>query len=121
MSTIVSRQITEEIKEIINKKDLSLLQIYWMDLQNTEFPCIIDWTTLFQKLYLHACNKGCVDITIWFEKVLFEQLDPIQKIGLRQNWFERKLATNKQTKKSPTSLTNKQISHLKNKTLNPKP
>jgi len=84
MSTIVSRQITEEIKEIINKKDLSLLQIYWMDLQNTEFPCIIDWTTLFQKLYLHACNKGCVDITIWFEKVLFEQLDPIQKIGLRQ-------------------------------------
>ena len=84
MSTQVSRQITEEAKEIISKKDLSALQIYWMDLQNTEFPCTVDWITLFQKLYLYACNKGATDITTWFEKVLFEQLDPIQQIALRQ-------------------------------------
>jgi len=84
MSTHVSRQITEEAKEIIRKKDLSELQIYWMDLQNTEFPCTVDWTTLFQTLYLYACNKGALDIAGWFQNVLFVQLDPIQQIALRQ-------------------------------------
>ena len=84
MSTIVSRQITEEIKEIINKKDFKELQNYWMELQNTEFPCVIDWTTLFQKVYLHACLKGSTDIATWLEKEIFQQLDPIQQIALRQ-------------------------------------
>lgn len=82
--TAVDRELLTTAKEFINKKDLSSLQLYWMELQDTEFPCSVDWTGLFQKLYLHACNKGAIDITGWFQNVLFVQLDPIQQIALRQ-------------------------------------
>ena len=84
MSTAVSRQIIEIVKDFINKKDINSLQNYWVELENTEFPCSIDWTTLFQKVYLHACLKGSTVIAIWLEKVIFQQLDPIQQIALRQ-------------------------------------
>ena len=37
MSTAVSRQIIEVVKDFINKKDFYSLQNYWVELKNTEF------------------------------------------------------------------------------------
>ena len=100
MSTAVSRQIIEVVKDFINKKDFKELQNYWIELQNTEFPCKVDWTTLFQKVYLHACLKGSTDIATWLEKVIFQQLDPIQQIALRQVFPYGRYLLTKASKKS---------------------
>ena len=83
MSTAVDRELLLTIKEHIVDGNLKGLQEYWKELQETEFPCKVDWTTLFQKVYLHACLKGKREIAEWFQ-TLFSQMDPIQQIGLRQ-------------------------------------
>ena len=83
MSTGVDRELLLTIKEFTAKGNLEGLKEYWKELQETEFPCKVDWTTLFQKVYLHACLKGKREIAEWFQ-TLFSQIDPIQQIGLRQ-------------------------------------
>jgi hypothetical protein len=83
MSTAVDKDLLLTIKEFTAKGNLEELQEYWKELQETEFPCKVDWTTLFQKVYLHACLKGKREIAEWLQ-TLFQQLDPIQQIGLRQ-------------------------------------
>jgi hypothetical protein len=79
MSTITLR----DIKNRIERDDLSAVQAVYEDLCTDNDVTEIDWTTLFKDCYLHACLKKKPRIAAWFEE-LFKEFDPIQKIALRQ-------------------------------------
>lgn len=73
-----------DIKNIINKGDLSALQAHYANLQNDydwseRAP---DWPYVLQKVYLHACLKRRREIAVWLEG-LFTSMDPIQQIAYR--------------------------------------
>lgn len=71
-------------KKCIEENNLYALQSTYQEFItsfNTEHT---DWPYIFQKIYLHACLKGCKEISEWLEKTLYPQMDPIQKIALRQ-------------------------------------
>ena len=80
----IERELLTSAKEIIEKQSLLVFQEYAQDMISQEFPCHVDWVTLFQKVYLHACLKKKRDIAEWLQTTLFPRLDPIQQIGLRQ-------------------------------------
>jgi hypothetical protein len=46
----------------------------------------MDWSFIFQKVFLHACLKGRAEIAEWLEKDVFKLLDPLQQIGIRQSF-----------------------------------
>ena len=73
--------IITSCKKYIEENNLDYLQTYYKELLNCEN---LDWPTIFQKLYLHACLKGKPDIAEWFENTLYPMMDSIQQIALRQ-------------------------------------
>jgi hypothetical protein len=77
-------QIIDTCKAYINEKNAYGLQKYYEDLMNTEFPRPPDWPYIFRAVYLHACLKGLRQVAQWLETELFLQMDPIEKIALRQ-------------------------------------
>jgi hypothetical protein len=80
----IERDLLCESKEILEKRPMEFFQEHVRDCLETEYPCRIDWVLLFQKLYLHACLKGKRDAAEWLTTDIYERLDPIQKIALRQ-------------------------------------
>jgi len=74
-----------DIKNIINKGDLTALQTHYADLQNgydwsERAP---DWPYVLQKVYLHACLKRRRDMATWLEGLFVSVMDPIQQIAYR--------------------------------------
>lgn len=69
-------------KRLVERGDLMALQAAFIELQDAE----VDWPTLFQKVYLHACLKGQRVIAEWLEGTVFPTLDPIVQIALRQGF-----------------------------------
>lgn len=70
-------------KRLVERGDLTALQAAFGELQNADE---VDWPTLFQKVYLHACLKGQRPIAEWLESTVFPTLDPIVQIALRQGF-----------------------------------
>jgi hypothetical protein len=77
-------EIIDTCKRYITENNVCALQVYYSELQNTEFPKQPDWPLIFHRVYLHACLKGLQPVVEWLEKELFPHMDPIQKIALRQ-------------------------------------
>lgn len=82
--------IVRNAKRIIDRGDLSGLQTYYQNLfesvedeEDAEDPSDIDVPYLFRHIYVHACLKKKQDIASWL-KELYETMDPIMKIALRQ-------------------------------------
>ena len=80
----MNNEIITTCKKYIEENNLDYLQEYYKDLLNSENLDKVDWPTIFQKLYLHACLKGKPQTAEWFEKTLYPTMDPIQQIALRQ-------------------------------------
>ena len=74
-----------EGKTLIQNGNLASLQEYFLAIQE-ESDSSFDWPTVFQTLYLSACEKGKVEIAEWFQNEVFLHLDPIQQIALRQSF-----------------------------------
>lgn len=76
--------IIREAKEIINRGDLAALQEYYNNLFDSHVESSdIDIPYLFRHIYVHACLKKKKEIAAWL-KELYETMDPIIKIALRQ-------------------------------------
>jgi hypothetical protein len=71
--------LLKHCKTLIEEDNLEELQTVIQDHWEEKFP----WEYLYQKLYLHACLKKKHRIVEWM-KTLYQLLDPIQQIGLRQ-------------------------------------
>ena len=74
--------IIRESKEIINRGDLAALQEYYNNFFDSHVESI-DIPYLFRHIYVHACLKKKKEIAAWL-KELYETMDPIMKIALRQ-------------------------------------
>jgi len=70
----------KEAKVYITANDFDGLKSFYEDIKNTPQ---MDWEYIFKECYLHACLKKRQSIVDWLEG-LFDTLDPISKIGLRQ-------------------------------------
>lgn len=71
-------------KQFINEGNTYAIQDYYHELLMSEFDRTPDWPFIFQKVYLHACLRGCEPISSWMATQLFPAMDPIQQIALRQ-------------------------------------
>jgi hypothetical protein len=69
----------KDSKGLIEKDNLEGLQELYSEFSEEKYA----WEYVYQKLYLHACLKKKPRIVEWLE-LMFKQLDPIQKIALRQ-------------------------------------
>jgi len=67
-------------KQAIECNDFEDIQVYFENVREMD----LDWPTVFQKVYLHACLKGRKEIASWLQDTVFPTMDPIQQIGLRQ-------------------------------------
>lgn len=78
-------EIVRDAKQIIDHGDLTGLQEYYKDIFESveHVEDNIDIPYLFRHIYVHACLKKKPDIAIWL-KELYETMDPIMKIALRQ-------------------------------------
>ncbi len=69
----------KDCKVLIEKDNLEGLQEMYNEMSGENYP----WEYIYQKLYLHACLKKKRRIVEWMDS-LFQLMDPIQQIGLRQ-------------------------------------
>lgn len=79
----MSEDIVGDIKQLITRGDLEALQAFYMELLDTYDADSIDYPYLFRIIYVHACLKKQHAIVNWL-KELYETMDPIMKIALRQ-------------------------------------
>jgi hypothetical protein len=75
--------IVNQAKLIINRGDLEALKAFYTNMLETYDQDSIDYTYLFRHIYVHACLKKQHDIVQWL-KEMYETMDPIMKIALRQ-------------------------------------
>lgn len=106
---VLANQPTREIlaiaKERIENGDLDSIQHIYLDILNTEYPSgqEPDIGYLFHKLYIHACLKGQPIIADWLTSSLFQNMDPIQQIALRQIFpYGRLLLSRAEKKRTPS-------------------
>ena len=69
----------KECKALVERNNLEGLQELYEEYAMEPYP----WEYIYQKVYLHACLKKKHTIVTWLS-TMFEKLDPIQKIALRQ-------------------------------------
>jgi hypothetical protein len=81
-----TQEIVFHAKKQIDTGDLEGIQRMYLDILNTEFETghEPDMGYMFHRLYIHACLKGQETIAIWLERALYNNMDPIQQIALRQ-------------------------------------
>ncbi len=69
-------------KHYIDAGSLTACQTYLHELLDT-YDSGVPWDYIFQKVYIHACLKKQKPIVDWL-MLVFNDLDPIQQIGIRQ-------------------------------------
>jgi len=74
------QQLIDLTKQAIECNDFEAMQAYFENVLELD----LDWPSVFQKVYLHACLKGRKEIASWLQDTVFPTMDPIQQIGLRQ-------------------------------------
>lgn len=75
--------VVRDAKLLITKGDKEGLEAYYMNLIEIYDTSTIDFPYLFRHIYVHACLKKKHEIVSWL-KELYETMDPIMKIALRQ-------------------------------------
>lgn len=75
-----TEDVVKRFKSFVDAHDLSGAQLFYEGVITLED---IAWDYVYQKVYLHACLKKRHDFVKWMDG-LFEALEPIQRIALRQ-------------------------------------
>jgi hypothetical protein len=77
--------VVKRFKSYVETEDLSGAQGFLVGLVSDPECADIAWDYVYQKVYLHACLKQKRAFVDWITS-LFEMLDPIEKIALRQTF-----------------------------------
>jgi len=72
--------VIKRFKSFVELNDLSGAQLFLAGISGDDD---LPWDHVYQKVYLHACLKKRGEFVAWMDN-LFEALEPIQKIALRQ-------------------------------------
>jgi hypothetical protein len=72
--------VVKRFKSFVDANDLSGAQLFLAGIAEDE---TVPWDYVYQKVYLHACLKKRRDFVAWMDG-LFEVMEPIQRIALRQ-------------------------------------
>ena len=75
------RNCIKYIKLLIDSDNLAEIQLYYNELLSSDIS--MNWQYIYQTCYIHACLKHKTNIVEWISS-LFEDLDPISKIAMRQ-------------------------------------
>ncbi len=78
-----TEEIIKKFKSYIDVNDLSGAVLFYDGLLCFDAPEDLPWDYMYQKVYLHACLKKRRNFVEWLTG-LFEALEPIQRIALRQ-------------------------------------
>lgn len=70
-------------KRMIDVGNKEGLMEYYASVLEIYDPDSLDYPYLFRHIYVHACLRKQVAIIAWL-KEMYETMDPIMKIGLRQ-------------------------------------
>lgn len=79
MVSISMNDAIDRCKEYINTNELDKFKEFGLSLLELEY----DWPYFFHRVYLHACLKKRNEFADWLY-TLYERMDPIQQIALRQ-------------------------------------
>lgn len=76
------------LKGLVDKNDLDAMKTYYSTLpkeeeDETNMFVNIPWDVVFQRVYLHACLRKRTEMATFLVQV-YESMDPIHKIALRQ-------------------------------------
>jgi hypothetical protein len=84
MTTAINDELICQMKQIIDRGDeLETLIVYYEELISIYDIDTLDFPYMFRHVYVHACLKKRQGIITWLTE-LYETMDPIMKIGLRQ-------------------------------------
>jgi hypothetical protein len=72
--------VVKRFKSFVDANDLSGAQLFFAGIATEDS---LPWDYIYQKVYLHACLKKRREFVSWLDG-LFEALEPIQRIALRQ-------------------------------------
>ena len=87
--------IIRELKEFINKGDLSGITEKWDEFQNeTDFGREIAWDYVFQKIYIHSCLKKQTKIVEWLLEI-FNTFNEFHQIAIKPTFAYGKYLLNK--------------------------
>jgi len=81
-------QIIHHAKQYLTKQysDLHGLQTLFLETQEELKEKPIDWSYIFQNVYLHACLHGHRETAKWLREIFEEKADPISKLAYRQTY-----------------------------------
>ncbi len=87
--------VVKRFKSFVETEDLSGAEGFLTGLMtDSDEASTIAWDHVYQKVYLHACLKKRRRFVDWMNQ-LFEMLDPIEKIALRQTFAYGRYLLNK--------------------------
>ena len=87
--------IVKRFKSFVETEDLSGAEGFLIGvMSDSNEASTIAWDHVYQKVYLHACLKKRRRFADWMIS-LFEMLEPIEKIALRQTFAYGKYLLNK--------------------------
>lgn len=88
-------EIVKRFKSYVEADDLIGAQAFLQELiSGEEENAALAWDYVYQKIYLHACLKKRRKFVDWMNG-LFEGLDPIEKVALRQMFAYGRYLLNK--------------------------
>jgi hypothetical protein len=86
--------VVKRFKSFVETEDLNGAQGFLAGLVSEPESYALAWDHVYQKVYLHACLKKKRDFVEWITG-LFEMLEPIEKIALRQTFAYGRYLLNK--------------------------
>ena len=89
-----SADVVKRFKSYVETDDLISAQGFLMGLVQDPDCEDLPWDHVYQKVYLHACLKKKHAFVEWLN-TLFETLEPIEKIALRQMFAYGRYLLNK--------------------------
>jgi hypothetical protein len=87
----MTEPVLKRFKSYVDSDDLSGAQLFLQSASDLED---LPWDYVYQKIYLHACLKKRKRFVDWLDS-LFEFLDPIEKVALRQMFAYGRYLLNK--------------------------
>lgn len=74
-------------KYLINHHDLVGLDHLYQDIKTPDAEYRLNYSYIFQKLFIHACATESKEIIIYLIQMYFEIFNSVTQIALRQSFF----------------------------------
>ena len=93
----MQNNIINELKSLIKEDNISELRLYYYEITNNSFDYSLNLQYIYKEILLYTCYEGSEQM-LKYMLDLYELLDDISKIALRQIFFYCKYILIKQDK-----------------------